>query len=129
MDLKLITRQEKQYIVVSDMRDILNKGVVTTTYTKEEFEEKFGSIRAATQYYCSYNDRMISGEEYDSFDDEAQKACSIKVRCEEVTRRVLDSHGHLVVKQDLYNHENITSDGIAEAFAEFAKKEGLCFFQ
>lgn len=41
----------------------------------------------------------------------------------------LDSHGHLVVKQDLYNHENITGDGIAEAFIEFAKKEGLSFFQ
>ena len=40
----------------------------------------------------------------------------------------LDSHGHLVVEHDLYNHENITGDGIAEAFAEFAKKEGLSFF-
>lgn len=42
---------------------------------------------------------------------------------------VLDSHGHLVVEHDLYNHENITGDGIAEAFAEFAKKEGVSFFQ
>lgn len=41
----------------------------------------------------------------------------------------LDSHGHLVVKQDLYNHDGITGDGIAEAFAEFAKKEGLSFFR
>ncbi len=41
----------------------------------------------------------------------------------------LDSHGHLVVSQDLYNHEDITGDGIAEAFAEFAKKEGLSFFR
>ena len=42
---------------------------------------------------------------------------------------VLDSHGHLVVDQDLYNHEGITGDGIAEAFAEFAKKDGLSFFR
>lgn len=35
----------------------------------------------------------------------------------------LDSHGHLVVSQDLYNHEDITGDGIAEAFAEFAKRK------
>lgn len=42
---------------------------------------------------------------------------------------VLDGHGHLVVDQDLYNHDGITGDGIAEAFAEFAKKEGLSFFQ
>ena len=41
----------------------------------------------------------------------------------------LDEHGHLVVDQDLYNHDDITGDGIAEAFAEFAKKEGLSFFQ
>ncbi len=41
----------------------------------------------------------------------------------------LDGHGHLVVQQDLYNHDGITGDGIAEAFAEFAKKEGLSFFQ
>mgnify|MGYP002795490424 FL=1 len=41
----------------------------------------------------------------------------------------LDHHGHLVVDQDLYNHDGITGDGIAEAFAEFAKKEGLSFFQ
>lgn len=41
----------------------------------------------------------------------------------------LDHHGHLVVDQDLYNHDGITGYGIAEAFAEFAKKEGLSFFR
>ena len=40
----------------------------------------------------------------------------------------LDSHGHLIVDHDLFNHEGLTQDGIAEAFAEFAKKEGLSFF-
>lgn len=40
----------------------------------------------------------------------------------------LDSHGHLIVKHDLYNHDKLTQDGIAEAFAEFAKKERLSFF-
>lgn len=42
---------------------------------------------------------------------------------------VLDSHGHLIVKHDLFNHDGITQDGIAEAFIEFAKKENLSFFQ
>ena len=37
---------------------------------------------------------------------------------------LLDSHGHLIVKHDLFNHDGLTQDGIAEAFAEFAKKEG-----
>ena len=41
---------------------------------------------------------------------------------------LLDSHGHLIVKHDLFNHDGLTEDGIAEAFAEFAKKEGLSFF-
>ena len=42
---------------------------------------------------------------------------------------VLDHHGHLIVDHDLYSHEGLTPDGIAEAFIEFAKKEGLSFFQ
>jgi type I restriction enzyme M protein len=41
---------------------------------------------------------------------------------------MLDKHGHLVVKHDLYNHDGLTKDGIAEAFIEFAKKEKLSFF-
>jgi type I restriction enzyme M protein len=40
-----------------------------------------------------------------------------------------DIHGHLVVDHDLYNHEGLTEDGIAEAFVEFAKKEELSFFK
>lgn len=38
---------------------------------------------------------------------------------------LLDSHGHLIVKHDLFNHDGLTKDGIAEAFLEFAKKENL----
>ncbi len=41
---------------------------------------------------------------------------------------LLDDHGHLIVKHDLFNHDGLTEDGIAEAFQEFAKKEGLTFF-
>lgn len=40
---------------------------------------------------------------------------------------VLDSHQHLIVKHDLFNHDGLTQDGIAEAFLEFAKKEKLSF--
>ena len=42
---------------------------------------------------------------------------------------LLDTHGHLIVKHDLFNHDGITQDGITEAFIEFAKKERLSFFQ
>ena len=40
----------------------------------------------------------------------------------------LDEHKHPIVDHDLYNHEGLTEDGIAEAFREFAKREGLSFF-
>ena len=39
-----------------------------------------------------------------------------------------DAHNHLIVDHDLFNHNGLTQDGIAEAFIEFAKKEKLSFF-
>lgn len=42
---------------------------------------------------------------------------------------VQDIHGHLVVDHDLFNHDGLMEDGIAEAFIEFAKKENLSFFK
>lgn len=53
----------------------------------------------------------------------------IYVKNSETGENILDSHGHLIVDHDLYNHDGMTQDGIAEAFAEFAKKEGLSFFR
>ena len=43
------------------------------------------------------------------------------------SNNILDNHGHLIVKHDLFNHDGLTQDGIAEAFIEFAKKENLSF--
>lgn len=40
-----------------------------------------------------------------------------------------DRHGHFVVAHDLFNHEELTDDGVAEAFEEFARQEGLSFFR
>ena len=42
---------------------------------------------------------------------------------------LLDAHNHRIVQHDLFNHEGLTKDGIAEAFIEFAKKENLSFWQ
>lgn len=39
-----------------------------------------------------------------------------------------DTHGHWVVQHDLFNHDGLTNDGIAEAFELFAVKEKLSFF-
>ncbi len=38
-----------------------------------------------------------------------------------------DAHGHLMVRHDLYNHDGLTEDGIAESFRVWAAKEGLSF--
>ncbi len=46
---------------------------------------------------------------------------------ENLDEYLLDTHGHLIVKHDLFNHEGLTQDGITEAFIEFAKKEKLSF--
>ncbi len=50
----------------------------------------------------------------------------------DISEYVLDENNHLVVKHDLFSNllkDNIrTPEGIAEAFAEFAKKERLSFF-
>ena len=81
----------------------------------------------------------ISLDEYNSLDNAVQKYYLVAEEVSERTERVKDTHGHIFVKHDLFNHDpslanpnpnNIYSqDGIAEAFAEFAKKEGLSFFQ
>ena len=42
---------------------------------------------------------------------------------------VLDSHGHKIIKHDLFNHDGLTQDGIAEAFIDFAKLENLSFWR
>lgn len=39
-----------------------------------------------------------------------------------------DSHGHWVIQHDLFNHDGLTQDGIAEAFAEFCSRQNLSFF-
>jgi type I restriction enzyme M protein len=46
---------------------------------------------------------------------------------DEFGQDVLDQHGHKYVQHDLYNHNGLTQNGIAEAFLEFAKKEKLSF--
>lgn len=127
---------EQDYVAVADIREFAEKGFVTAAYTKQDFIEKFGSIEEATQYYCNSLKKMINGREYKEIEEELQKNCDKKVQCEEFSRRVSDLHGHLIVDHDLYaqsykegDETVFLDDGIAEAFIEFAKKEGLSFFR
>ena len=41
----------------------------------------------------------------------------------------LDKNGHLIVEQDLHNHDGELPDGIAEVFIEWAKGENLSFWR
>ena len=73
-------------------------------------------------------------EDYDIF-FATQKVESVDNSGRKVYRKNLngtfmrDTHGHFVVSHDLFNHDSLTEDGIAEAFAEFARKEGFSFFR
>jgi type I restriction enzyme M protein len=62
---------------------------------------------------------------------EEQRAFYVKT-AKDLDEFVLDEHDHLVVNHDLFSQSLKyglkTREGIAEAFAEFAKKEGLSFF-
>ncbi len=77
----------------------------------------------------------IGFEEYNSLTNEEKKYYLPIVSVNDYSERVKDSHGHIFVKHDLFNHDpelepkgRYCNDGIAEAFTEFAKKEGLSFF-
>ncbi|MEI6986548.1 MAG: N-6 DNA methylase [Rhodospirillaceae bacterium] len=73
-------------------------------------------------------------DDYDIF-FATQQGESVKNRGDKVYvpdgngNRLRDTHGHFVVAHDLFNHDGLTKDGIAEAFMEFAKKEHLSFFR
>lgn len=51
----------------------------------------------------------------------------VSIPKEKLDEYIFDDHSHLIVKHDLFNHDGLTQDGIAEAFTEFAKKENLSF--
>jgi type I restriction enzyme M protein len=81
-------------------------------------------------------------EDYDIF-FAAQQVESVDNSGRKVYRRdthgniLRDDHGHFIVEHDLFRHDAMGSggevipgrDGIAEAFEEFARKEGFSFFR
>lgn len=121
---KIYVRQD--YI---EVYDFTTGKLMTTKYKKTDFIEKYGSIDEVTTYYDEMAQRSINAIQYKDLDDDEKKNYNCKVWVEEFNEKVVDSHGHLVVKHDLFNHEDINSDGIAEAFIEFAKREELSFFR
>jgi type I restriction-modification system, M subunit, putative len=94
-------------------------------YNKEEYQNiiNSGSLETMNTLAC-----CIDGKTYNNLSKEEQEEYVNLFMPIVETRPLLDTHGHLIVKHDLFNHEGLTPDGIAEAFIEFAKKEQLSFF-
>jgi len=107
-------------------------------FDENAFLAEYSSLKDATLYEVIFHDgnrRAMSlteiEAEYGSLDEleklHSQKVVNLRKPFVEV-RPIRDPHGHWFVRHDLFNHEGMTEDGIAEAFAEFAKKEQLSFF-
>ena len=92
-----------------------------------------------TPIYGVNNKNTILDSQYQLLSKEEKKFYLPAENIYEYTENVKDTHGHIFVKHDLFNHDpnlqnqnphNIyCQDGIAEAFIEFAKREELSFFQ
>ena len=80
---------------------------------------------------------QIDAAKYSALSAEKKKFYNVTEEIKEWTERVKDTHGHIFVRHDLFNHdprlenpnpENIYSqNGIAEAFAKFAYDQHLSF--
>lgn len=122
-------------------RNALNKGLKEEISIDEYLsldEDKQNCYKK--QPILGVNENEIIGtDEYKKLSKEKQKYYLVTEEIIEFSERVRDTHGHIFVKHDLFNHDpdienknpnNLYSkDGIAEAFIEFAKREGLSFFR
>lgn len=99
----------------------------TGTKTSVLFVQKWNDDETEPRYHCP------QAEDYPIFFATQQKPSKDnsgdKLIATDAEGKLLrDSHGHWVIQHDLFNHDGLTADGIAEAFAEFAAKEKLGFF-
>ncbi|MDY0278845.1 MAG: N-6 DNA methylase, partial [Acholeplasma sp.] len=101
---------------------------------KEDYPIFFATMKepskdnSGEKIYLKKKDLKIKSEQLANTDQSAAITSHYDNIPDNPEEYVLDQHGHLIVKHDLFNHEGLTQDGIAEAFAEFAKKEKLSFF-
>lgn len=136
----------KKWILKNVLFTLKNKKKDSGDYAEDISIEEFLALNESDRSHYKEVDILgenphneISLEEYNAIDKADQKYYLVAEEVSERTERVKDTHGHIFVRHDLFNHDpalsnpnpkNIYSqDGIAEAFAEFAKKEGLSFFQ
>ena len=130
-------QQEKIEFVIKQNKKSLGKSerISIDDYLLLDEKEK---INYKKSFVLGKNDNpIISYEEYNKLSNEQKKYYNVIEEIIEFTERIKDTHGHIFVKHDLFNHDpklenknpnNIYSkNGIAEAFLEFAKEEGLSF--
>ncbi|WP_163556083.1 N-6 DNA methylase [Helicobacter suis] len=118
---KIYVKQERVKIQIT-----LDHQITTQELSLEDFYTKYPSLEAAN--FIEFEGYKITDEAYKNLTESQQKqACNQKATL--YTIPLLDKHGHLVVKHDLFSHEGLTKEGIAEAFIDFAKSEGLSFWQ
>lgn len=121
--------ETEEIIEVSDVTKVYSKEQIFRKYTAEEFYKKHNSLDDVEKYQLKTGiGDYLSKKEFEQLTDKEKKNYDRKSYAMSYKVPKLDTHGHLIVKHDLYNHDGITEDGIAEAFAEFAKKEKLSFF-
>ncbi len=132
--------------ILKNSKFILKKKIDSNTYVKELSIQEFLKLSSGDAAYYkevsllgANQNPIISFEEYKVLDKKEQKYYLVAEEVVESIERVKDTHGHIFIKHDLFNHDpelanpnpnNIYSqDGIAEAFSEFARKENLSFFR
>lgn len=99
----------------------------TGTKTSVLFVQKWNDDPAAGPLCPKVDDYNIffATQQVESVNNSGEK---VYVRRDDGTL-MRDTHGHFIVAHDLYNHEGLTRDGIAEAFQEFAAQEQFSFFR
>lgn len=103
-------------------------------YDEADFMAKYESLDRATIYNLPGHGEMNLEQIKAEFgSDEKSLAIALKdaINLKNPTPQTMllrDTHGHFVVQHDLFNHDGLTQNGIAEAFEEFAAKERLSFF-
>lgn len=122
----------KRQTVTAFEEDKQNGGHHSVKYEPTDFLNKYGSIKEATIYEFQRDGKKIRMNlEQIEFEfgglEFVEKPVNVSAPIES-NELLMDAHGHLIVKHDLFNHDGLTQDGIAEAFMEFAKKEKLSFF-
>ncbi len=99
----------------------------TGTKTSVIFLQKWNDDKTDPMYYCP------KVEDYPIFFAVSEKSGKDNsgeyvYTKDENGKLKLDKHGHFVLEHDLHNHNGDLSDGIAEAFIDFAKEEKLSFW-